>query len=432
MIPLDIGCQGEDQIDRKQVAALLVPLQTRFKYQVSARSAEALKLMDLSDCGYGSWDEDKVAKVSVIQMSPSSPVPTVFGFFPFDEDGAVDPPASSSNGGHTACLAMSPSMTNGGIQSVDLLGYRSGKTEEFGIAPYGPCDARCRGACGADCEPNNCVEKEELRCEVDERGQRTGMEVKYKIYECGVYDACIDHDACYDDCNFEYGCDSWGASFCMRGVCDAAVIAQYGVSDGTLWAYGFGLQTDQESYEYLDESFEKQLNLDQCPLEDLESPTIDEPETLPDESSSPEESVVDMCTLLPVDESMVINPSKYSCVAKFNSLIGCGECGSKISITRMESVEMAQQSADSGRCGNPKFSALGDSPLGDTGITCTNISGETYREGVSQSYFNIAFSYGRYVASVSTGYPGQEDLVLSLGQGIIDRIDSLDPDPGNQ
>ena len=129
---------------------------------------------------------------------------------------------------------------------------------------------------------------------------------------------------------------------------------------------------------------------------------------------------------------MVINPSQDACVAEFDSLIGCGQCGSKISVTRTESMEMAQQSADSGRCGNPKFSALGDSPLGDTGITCTNISGDEYREGVAQSYFHIAFSYGRYVASVTTGYPGQEDLVLSLGQGIIDRIDSLDSNPGGQ
>ncbi len=258
MIPLDTGCQGGDQIDPRQVAALLVPLQLRFKYQITARSAEALELMALSECGYGSWEEGRAEKMSVVQLSPSSPVPAVFGYFPLDEAGGVDPPASSLQGGHTACL---PASTDGSI----LLGARPVNIDGTGIVPFGPCNARCRGACGSDCEPNNCTEKEELRCEVDEGGQKTGMEVKYKIYECGIHQACIDHDACYDDCNFEYGCDTWGASFCMRGLCDAETVAIHGVSMGTIWAYGFGSQPEQDSYEYLDESFEKQLNLEKCP-----------------------------------------------------------------------------------------------------------------------------------------------------------------------
>ncbi len=274
MIPLDIGCQGGDQIDPRQVAALLVPLQLRFKYQITARSAEALELMARSECGYGSWETDKAEKVSVVQLSPSSPVPAVFGYFPLDEAGGVDPPASSLKGGHTACL---PASTDGGI----LLGARPVNIDGTGIEPDGPCGAKCRGACGADCEPNNCTEKEDLRCEADEGGQKTGMQVKYKIYECGVHQACIDHDACYDDCNRDYGCDTWGASACMRGFCDSKVIALHSVGEGMVWAHGYGLKTAQESYEYLDESFEKKLDLEECPTADEAAPEPDPDASLP-------------------------------------------------------------------------------------------------------------------------------------------------------
>jgi hypothetical protein len=267
MIPLDIGCQGEDQIDPKQVAALMVPLQLRFKYQVTARSAEALELMALSECGYGNWEQGKAEKTSVIQLSPSSPVPAVFGYFPLDEAGGVDPPASSLNGGHTACLPASTTLTDGGIRTIELVDANIGIAEEIGTLPYGPCDARCRGACGSDCTLNNCTEKDELRCEVDDQGKHTGMEVKYQIYECGVHEACIEHDACYDDCNLEYGCETWDATYCMRGVCDAKTIAYYGWSDGFIWSRGLGVQPIRETYEYPDESFEKQPNLEKCPLE---------------------------------------------------------------------------------------------------------------------------------------------------------------------
>ena len=53
MIPLDIGCQGDENLDPKQMAALLVPLQMRFKYSVTERWAETQELIALSQCDYG-------------------------------------------------------------------------------------------------------------------------------------------------------------------------------------------------------------------------------------------------------------------------------------------------------------------------------------------------------------------------------------------
>jgi hypothetical protein len=155
-------------------------------------------------------------------------------------------------------------------------------------------------------------------------------------------------------------------------------------------------------------------------------------ETPDTELSSPEVSLEDLCTLLPIDEDLVTDASPTSCVATIDPLVGCSGCNSRMSITQLGSPEEAQQGALSGSCGNPKFSARGDSPLGDAGITCIDISGEAYREGVAQSYYYIIFSYGPYVASISSTFPGQEALVLELGQGIIERIDLLPPAPEGQ
>jgi hypothetical protein len=133
----------------------------------------------------------------------------------------------------------------------------------------------------------------------------------------------------------------------------------------------------------------------------------------------------DICSLLPVDRSLVTDASELSCVAVIDALLGCSGCNSRMSITLTDSVEHAQASALGGSCGNPNFTARGDSPVGDVGFTCTNTTGEAYREGVAQGYFYIVFSYGPYVASISATYPGQDAYVVSLAQGIVDRIDRL-------
>ncbi len=48
ILPQDAACQGENKIDPKQVAALLYPLQMRFKYLITDRQAEARHLGSFS------------------------------------------------------------------------------------------------------------------------------------------------------------------------------------------------------------------------------------------------------------------------------------------------------------------------------------------------------------------------------------------------
>ncbi len=433
MIPLDIACQSDEDIDRKQVAALLVPLQMRFKYLITERWAESQALVALSQCKYGGDGQGE--RATFIMLSHASPVPVVFGYFPFDADGAVESPMSAGVGFKTACLATSPSIAADGLISFNHLGSRPETAPGLGTSEMGPCEARCRGACGADCEPNNCKESKELRCVKYKDGRNTGMMVQYLIYDCGLNQGCIDHDNCYDQCNVQYGCDTWSAAVCRDAWtidsvlaitqpdwwCDEKAIAEHGPIYPILWMEGYGPQPMRETFEYLDEEYEPIYSSD-CP-DDLGASELWDPEDHPDDSGPPELPDVDICTLLPVYDDMVTMSAKDSCVAEFDSLVDCASCGCKISITRMEDAESAQQAAVAGSCGNPRFSQRGDSPLGFSGHTCTNVSDEEYREGVAQSYFKLDFSYNRYLVYIGAGYPGLEDFVISLGEQTIELID---------
>lgn len=157
-------------------------------------------------------------------------------------------------------------------------------------------------------------------------------------------------------------------------------------------------------------------NPDQSKEEDIEETNSQEDDVL--------EDPIDVCTLLPVNESAVTITGQDACVADIDYLVGCGECGSNISITRLESAERAREVAVDGNCGNPRFSERGESPIGSAGFTCTDIDEEEYREGVAQSYFSISFSYDRYAVSIDTGYPGLEGFIVGLGRQTIDKIDN--------
>jgi len=135
------------------------------------------------------------------------------------------------------------------------------------------------------------------------------------------------------------------------------------------------------------------------------------------------DGTLDVCVLLPVDDGAITNRGGNSCVADIDYLIGCGECGSKISITRMESEGAAEEFAVDGGCGNPAFSARGENPIGSAGYICTDLSGEEYRKGVAQSYYLIQFSYRDFLVAIHTGYPGQEGFVNELGLKTINNID---------
>jgi hypothetical protein len=119
MIPLDISCQGDEKIDAKQVAALLIPLQMRFKYLVTERGAESKKLTAMSQCDYGATGKGEQA--SLIMTSQAAPVPVVFGYLPFDVEGAIEPQQSSDRGMEVACLATSSLVTTDGLVRPPLL-----------------------------------------------------------------------------------------------------------------------------------------------------------------------------------------------------------------------------------------------------------------------------------------------------------------------
>jgi len=254
-IPLDIACQGEDKIDDRQLAALLFPLQMHFKYVISERAGTANYLAERSACNYAPSEDDLVSEPLIIQMTSAMPVPVVFGYFPFDEAGAV-PPAPAEQESEAPSLGPAPAM----------------------LDEYGACGAMCRGACGPDCEPNNCTFTSELQCEQYENGENTGLVIRILTYDCGLHEGCIEHDACYDQCNETYGCDTWAAAFCRHaqfqgttqifdtGYCDQRATEKYGIHNTGAWVRGYGPQPMREVFEYIDPAYGKRLHEEKCPV----------------------------------------------------------------------------------------------------------------------------------------------------------------------
>jgi hypothetical protein len=134
---------------------------------------------------------------------------------------------------------------------------------------------------------------------------------------------------------------------------------------------------------------------------------------------------LDLCTLLPVDSNMIEQNTEFACVAIIDPLLGCNDCFSRMSIARSESPQLAREAALDGSCGNPDFFGRVERPLGDSGFSCQDIAGVEYKQDVSNLFYYVIFSRDRFVANIASKYPGQEGLVLSLGQEIINRIDQL-------
>lgn len=317
MIALDAGCQGDEIIDDKQLAALLFPLQMQFKYLYSDRTANAIGLISQSQCNYGTLefepDGNNSKNSSIIYFSPSNPIPVVLGYFPFDETGAIAPSYSQESGGKFACLNPEPFF-------IEVISDFTSQMSYFnfnGSVPirdeFGPCQATCRGACGADCTTNNCEYESKERCEKDELGNNTGLISIIHTYTCGVHPACIAHDDCYDECNQRHGCGSWGAAYCRHGgyadptsllepyfnkyagmqfFCDKAVITDESISDVRGWVKGEGPQPLSQVYEYTDEIAKDMVDLKNCPPPDLEiqkepPPPAPEPPTVSDPVEQP-------------------------------------------------------------------------------------------------------------------------------------------------
>ena len=112
MIPLKAGCRGEDAPTPRQVAALLVPLQMRFKYLVAGRAAEMGDLRFYALCEQKTGGEWSVLP-SIVQMNAAAPVPVVLGYFPFDEEGAAEETASRPAGTLVACVGQFPARITG-------------------------------------------------------------------------------------------------------------------------------------------------------------------------------------------------------------------------------------------------------------------------------------------------------------------------------
>jgi hypothetical protein len=321
MIPLDAGCQGDEIIDNKQLAALLFPLQIQLKYSISDRTLKAMDLMQLSQCDYGLLDdgsfENNIKNSSIIYFSPSNPIPVVIGYFPFDETGAIPPSYSQEAGEKFACLNPQPLMNvesepfTSILYSFNLNGSAPIRDE------FGPCQATCRGACGADCTTKNCKFESKERCEKDEFGNNTGLSSIIHTYTCGVHPACIAHDDCYDECNQRHGCGSWGAAYCRHGgygdptsllepyfnkyagmqfFCDKAVITDESISDVRGWVKGAGPKPLSQVYEYTDKIAKDMVDLKKCPPPDLEvqeepPPPAPEPQEEPEPAEQPPSSI---------------------------------------------------------------------------------------------------------------------------------------------
>lgn len=278
MIPLDIGCLEDENIDAKQVAALLVPLQMRFKYLVTERSAESQELIALSQCNYGGSDENKGEQPSIVTVSRAAPVPVVLGYSPFDREGAMEALMSSVMGLETACLVDPSSITADGLISYHLSGSPPETMIGVHTDEFGPCNALCRGACGSDCISTNCKQSKSEHCELDHTGRYTGIFAHYLVYECGLHQGCIDHDYCYDQCNSDYGCGTWDAYMCRHGSvskdnpptspppawwhCDQKAVAEHGHKNTSDWSLGYGPHSTTEKFEY---SVKSEQNLKECP-----------------------------------------------------------------------------------------------------------------------------------------------------------------------
>ncbi len=304
MIPLDAACQGDESPDPAQMAALLYPLQMRFKYQISDRAAVAAELLALSKCNFGSDDKTDVQHPSVIMMTPSNPVPVVFGYFPFDEVGAVET-LTAQKGSRLACLKPEtwPPFTtsDASFTSPGLHPAGSDPIED----EWGPCNAKCRGACGPDCTHDNCKFRIDERCEKNQDGDNSGFFSLVYVYDCGLHPACVEHDACYDECNRRHGCGSWAAAFCMHGMtlvsspleyftdsylsCDSATLLTENPADVKDWMRGYGPKTSSQIYEYHDKKFSYEYDPVTCPRkEDVDQPGTGTEETAPTQEGDAE------------------------------------------------------------------------------------------------------------------------------------------------
>lgn len=181
---LELACTGTGPADLATWAALLLPWQLLVKHVPDW--VDPRPWLALAPCALHG---DPDAHALPFRTAPEDPLPWVPGFELLDAVGATPAP--------------SPDAT---LQ--------------------GPCGARCRGACGPDCDPDACDTSVALECLTDGYGAPSGERQTLFRYTCGSHEGCRDHDACYDDCNAGWGCGGVSSWVCRRG-CDAACLATY-------------------------------------------------------------------------------------------------------------------------------------------------------------------------------------------------------------
>lgn len=229
-VPIELACR-EDTSDLASTAALVLPLQLALKYRRDDREPWLRALAAASSCGHVQVDPtepDERPAATVLNMSNDSLVPVVFGFFPFDEDGAAD-------------------LADPGILAPLLLPSPT-------PAPIGPCKSLCRGACGADCTRRNCTVTREWRCvQAADGSGNTGRKEEWSVFNCGVHPGCVWHDQCFDDCNAAHPCGSWRAALCRHNPhdgCDVTASETYGYLECVKWAHGWGTFTHRQDFAY--------------------------------------------------------------------------------------------------------------------------------------------------------------------------------------
>ncbi len=97
--------------------------------------------------------------------------------------------------------------------------------------PHIASGSLCRGACGADCEPNNCAEESDITVNhPSDTGEHYYVCNYPNVVNCGSHQGCREHDACYDRVT-----SAWG-----RRGCDMDCISDYSLSECNSWRTGGG------------------------------------------------------------------------------------------------------------------------------------------------------------------------------------------------
>lgn len=275
---LPVAVNGKAGFLPVELAVALVPLQLGLKYATLDPLSGVADLFWSAGCGVLAGASPTATSTprcpGPILLSAEAPLPVVLGFFPFDGEGAG-----------SGIVSLAPAMAR---RNCAVAAYP-------GDASRGACDSLCRGACGADCEPNNCQRGEHATCELGPDGLNNGTRITWGDYDCGVHQGCIDHDDCYDQCNDVWGCTGAGAflaAACRHGpgptTCDGQAWNIWGTADVLLWWKGYGDFSSRRTFSYAEAQERDPVN---CPYVDVCVPA-GTAVTLPDGSQVPIESLV--------------------------------------------------------------------------------------------------------------------------------------------